>query len=350
MAIDFFVFEEGYIRPNYITLERDGVNGFSTMMNQPALLGVRAQESTTEQSSGHFGFLLSAVFAMMYYMASSFYTSRFPDYSHHRPFSCLSEGAIWLRSGYRKLRNLNGGKRTIRILESRFQNQYFLCPLQVHCDMQVVEHSEFESIDQFICEVISSFAKHAPCDHALVFKHHPLDRGYTNYSPLISEMARALHIDQRVYYVDNVSLPDLLRNAEGAVMINSTVGMSSLFHGTPVKVLGEAIYDRRGLTFQGPLDKFWNEPGQVDEDYVARFRTFLTRSNQLNGNLYKRCANGSASGVSWSDKLLAEHSPKIAAELNTVTTRKLKRLQKSVRIAANKNTRDRPTDGFSESA
>ena len=29
LAIDFFVFEEGYIRPDYITLECDGVNGFS---------------------------------------------------------------------------------------------------------------------------------------------------------------------------------------------------------------------------------------------------------------------------------------------------------------------------------
>ena len=179
LAIDFFVFEEGYIRPNNITLERDGVNGFSTLMNQPALVGVRAQEANIEQSSGRFGFLLSAVFAMMYYMASSFYKSCFPDYSHHRPLSCLSEGATWIRSGYKKLVHLNSGKRIVKTLKRQFQNQYFLCPLQVHCDMQVVEHSEFESIEHFICEVISSFAKHAPCDHALVLKHHPLDRGYT---------------------------------------------------------------------------------------------------------------------------------------------------------------------------
>ena len=190
LAVDFFVFEEGYIRPNFLTLERDGVNGFSTLMNQPALVGVRAQEANDEQSSGRFVFLLSAVFAMMYYMASSFYKSRFPHYIHHRPVSCLSEGMKWIRSGYKKLVHLNSGKRVIKVLDKRFQNQYFLCPLQVHCDMQVVEHSEFESIEQFICEVISSFAKHAPGDHALVFKHHPLDRGYTNYSALISEMVR----------------------------------------------------------------------------------------------------------------------------------------------------------------
>jgi len=32
-SIGFYVFEEGYVRPNYITLESGGVNGYSQLMN-----------------------------------------------------------------------------------------------------------------------------------------------------------------------------------------------------------------------------------------------------------------------------------------------------------------------------
>lgn len=308
-GIGFYVFEEGYVRPNFITLESGGVNGYSQLMNGSALIGSSSSSNENVEPAGRFCFLLPACFSILYYLAASLYSAKFPDYVHHRPLGWMREGAIWIRSGYRKLINRQAGARVVRKLDVRWQNQYFLCPLQVHCDMQVVVHSPFESIDEFICDVMTSFAKHAPKNHALVFKHHPLDRGYTNYKPLIDQLARALHVDERVFYVHDVCLPMMLRNAEGSVMINSTVGMSSLYHGTPVKVLGDAIYDRKGLTFQGPLDDFWDTPGKVDEVAVERFRSFLTRNNQLNGNLYKRCSSKNASGVVWSGKLSSEHSP-----------------------------------------
>ncbi|MFK8081366.1 MAG: capsule biosynthesis protein [Granulosicoccus sp.] len=307
--IKFYVFEEGYVRPNYITLESGGVNGHSRLMHGSALVGNTSPGNDDVVPAGRFCFLLPAFYSIIYYLAASLYSSRFPDYVHHRPLGWLREGAIWIRSGYRKLTSRRGGARVVQKLDVRWQNQYFLCPLQVHCDMQVIVHSPFESIDEFICDVVTSFAKHAPKNHALVFKHHPLDRGYTNYRPLIDQLARALHVDERVFYVHDVCLPSMLRNAVGAVMINSTVGLSSLYHGTPVKVLGDAIYDRKGLTYKGPLANFWNTPGTVDEEAVDRFRSFLKRNNQLNGNLYKRCSNKNASGVVWSGKLAMEHSP-----------------------------------------
>ena len=33
LNIDFFVFEEGYVRPNYVTFEQNGVNDFSDFKN-----------------------------------------------------------------------------------------------------------------------------------------------------------------------------------------------------------------------------------------------------------------------------------------------------------------------------
>jgi len=349
-GINMYVFEEGYVRPDYVTLELGGVNGFSSLMNSPAIVGGSTSNHDVVEPAGRFCFVLTAVFSMLYYLAAGLHARKFAGYEHHRPFGWLKEGAIWLRAGYRKIISRKAGAEVVRKLDSQWQNQYFLCPLQVHCDMQVIVHSPYESIDEFICEVMTSFAKHAPKNHALVFKHHPLDRGYTSYKVLIDQLARALHINERTYYVHDVSLPEMLRNAKGSVMINSTVGMSSFYHETPVKVMGSAVYDRKGLTFQGSLDQFWHSPGKVDSRAVARFRSFLIRNTQLNGNLYKRCTKNSASGIVWAGKLLAEHSPdtvmgsenKLLKRVRVVTTADLP--------AANMGSVKDDNDGMSKSA
>jgi len=187
---------------------------------------------------------------MIYYWASAARTGRFPHYRHHRPFGWLSEGSRWIRSGIRKWLYSRRESNVLSELIPQFNKNYFVCPLQVHCDMQVVVHSDFNSIEHFIGEVLSSFREHAAPNKAIVFKHHPLDRGYTDYTSLFANLVAELGLQGRVYYVHDVDLPTLLRHAQGTVLINSTVGMSSLFHGTPVKTLGDAIYDIPGLTEQ----------------------------------------------------------------------------------------------------
>ena len=103
LNIQFYVFEEGYLRPNYITLERGGVNGFSPTMNVPTPVGKFPAEVEKGQSLGRFCFVLSAIFSMMYYVAAFVYRARFRSYEHHRPLRIFSEGMRWIRSGCRKL-------------------------------------------------------------------------------------------------------------------------------------------------------------------------------------------------------------------------------------------------------
>ncbi|MFK7892114.1 MAG: capsule biosynthesis protein [Granulosicoccus sp.] len=307
LNVRVFVFEEGYIRPNFITLEEGGVNGHSSMM-RTAIQYEDSSESTAEATIRNHGFAISATFSMVYYLACAWHRRLFSEYKHHRPLGWLQEGGLWIRSTLRKLLYRRRDNRIYQELLSQFDGSYFLCPLQVHCDMQVLVHSKFNSIEHFVGEVLQSFVENAPPDTAIVFKHHPLDRGYTDYSLLLNNLICELGLDGRVFYVHDVCLPSLLRNACGSVMINSTVGMSSLFHGTPVKVLGDAIYDRPELTCQLSLDQFWSSPGEVDKQAFERFRSFLIANNQLNGSLYLKLHDSGHSGVCWSDKLKQQHS------------------------------------------
>lgn len=306
LGVRVFVFEEGYIRPNFITLEEGGVNGHSTLM-QSSIKFSDAEEETDEAAARKFGFFVSAAYSMIYYWACAWHSRKFRHYQHHRPIGWLSEGGLWIRSALRKWIYRDQDRQLYQEIMSQFDGEYFLCPLQVHCDMQVLVHSKFNSIEHFIGEVLKSFAQHAPANKAIVFKHHPLDRGYTDYKRLIATLECELGLQGRVFYVHDVCLPSLLKNACGSVMINSTVGMSSLFHGTPVKVLGDAIYDKPELTSQLDLDEFWSQPGQVDASAFKQFRAYLVANNQLNGSLYLKIKSVGFSGVIWSKKLIEQH-------------------------------------------
>lgn len=312
LGIEVFVFEEGYVRPNYITLEEDGVNGFSTACEKKGLLtrlsgyddsGVFGTEASAPVKSV---FISAACSSMQYYMASSIMRFMFPAYEHHRTLETLSEGLIWIRSGFRKtLYRLTEKRLSQRLLKG--EDSFFLLALQVHNDMQVTQHSDFGSVEEFIERVVISFSKVAS-EHALVIKHHPYDRGYKNYAKLIKRLAMQYGLEGRVHYVHDTDLPGLLQRARGTVMINSTVGISSLYHGTPAKAMGDAIYDLSGLTHQGELEAFWENPGVVDKSLFNRFRRYLVATTQVNGSVYtdiKSC-DGKA-GVCWSQKMYRAH-------------------------------------------
>jgi capsule polysaccharide modification protein KpsS len=157
----------------------------------------------------------------------------------------------------------------------------------VHLDSQL-SHSRYASIEDFIREVVATFAEHAPPDHALLLKLHPMDRPYSDYSAEIEALRRKHGLGERLLYVDVINLPAALRGARGTVVINSTVGLSSLTHGTPVKCLGRAVYDMPGLTHQGSLAEFFQSPTPVDRALYRRFRHWLLEHNQLNGSVWSR--------------------------------------------------------------
>ncbi len=298
-GIKVHVFEEGYFRPNYITLEQEGVNGFSRLPLDPQDYNAAPQlPSSATIRVGH-TFIWVAVYALLYYIASRL-SKRYPHYVHHRPLNILGDGSKWIVSGVLKLW-FHVTERVTRLrLATEIAEKYFVVPLQVHCDMQITYHSSYESVEQFIVQLITSFAANAPPGDYLVFKHHPLDRGYRNYSNLIRQVSKASDVEQRVLYVHDLSLPALFEHARGTVVINSTAALSSIHHGIPVKVMGKAVYDLPGLTNQMPLAHFWKHPEAPDKRFYPRFRAYLIANTQINGSFYKRLPNtGNALGVVW---------------------------------------------------
>ena len=288
-GIEVYVFEEGYIRPNYVTLEKGGVNGFSSLSRVPDFYAVQSfDESEPTTLPAQTSFRRMAFAAMAYYLAGAFLRPYFWNYEHHKSFSVLRKGTRWCKSGIRKLFYARRDARWTRRLAGELSKRYFLVPLQVHSDAQVTHHSSYKCIEDFIREVVASFDRYASQDAVLVFKHHPMDRGGRHYGRLIKSLCKRCGNWERVIYAHEIHLPTALDNARGVVVINSTVGLSALLHDAPVKAMGDAIYDMPGLTFQRSLDEFWNDPGGVDQLLLRSFRNHVIYTSQLNGSFFGR--------------------------------------------------------------
>lgn len=283
-GVAFWVFEEGYMRPDYITLEAGGVNarsGLATMCVQqlPAVPKPAACRHL------HHAFARMAWYSFWYFAGGLAASAGYPRYRHHKPFG-IGELACWIRAGYRKLAYRWHERRQVRHLLSGRARPFFVVALQVYNDSQIRDHSPWRRIGDFIEWVMFSFARHAPPDCMLVIKHHPMDRGHTNYAARIRDCARRLGVDARVHYVHDAHLPTLLQRCEGLVTINSTAGLQALFHGVPVIALGRCFYAKAGVTFQDNLDRFWSARKQIDVAACQRLRQYVIHASQINSSFY----------------------------------------------------------------
>ncbi|HEG8137984.1 TPA: capsule biosynthesis protein [Campylobacter coli] len=286
LGIGIWIFEEGYLRPYCITFEKDGVNANSSLprdKNFYLSCNILTKESIKEILGG---FKFMAFSAFLYWFFSFLLAPFFNNKLHHRtlyPFEFL----FWFRSLYRKYLYKFTEKKLNQKIYS-LEKKYFLAVLQVYNDTQIKHHYK-KSIEEFIEELILSFANHARAKSYLVFKHHPMDRGYRNYSKLINELSQKYHVEGRILYVHDTYLPTLLKNALGCITINSTVGLSAILEGCPTKVCGNAFYNFEGLAYPKKLQFFWREAHayKPNPSLVINFKNYLLNTNQFNGNFYK---------------------------------------------------------------
>jgi len=290
-GVHFHVFEEGYIRPDWMTLERDGVNGNSPFDRDPQNLLADAAKlpEIPDLPSITASFNRRAHDSYWHYhnVVTGRLLLRFPFYRTHRQGSIVLEGFGWIRRFALRDRRARQARETLRDIAGK---PYFLFPLQLSGDFQIRSHSPFLSMAMALDYVLASFARHAPKEALLVIKEHPLDVGFRNWRSTIRRRAAHFGLDGRVLHIDGGDLQPLCENSIGMVCVNSTSGTLALASGTPVIVLGDAVYDVPGITHQGSLDRFWRSPELPDRSLYAAFKKVLHARCLVRGGLASESA------------------------------------------------------------
>lgn len=281
------VLEEGYFRPNWLTLEEGGVNGYSPLPRDPdwyreaARLVPRYGEGERVANPT----ALRALHELGYHLPNALNPVLYPGYRTHRPHVSPVELFGWARRFARLPFHERRDRRTIKRLLSG-HGPLFLLPLQLDSDSQMRVHSPFGGVSALLERVIASFAAHAPGNGRLVIKNHPFDTGLTDFGRQARALARDHGVADRVDYLETGHLPTLLDVAAGVVTVNSTVGTSALVHRVPLIAMGDAIYNLPGLTFQGPIDRFWRDSTPPDRRLFLAFRDTVIHVSQVNGGFY----------------------------------------------------------------
>ena len=289
LGIRTYAYEFGYLRPDWITLERGGMSGRSHFPADPDIIRAIGAKFPRPEVKPRFHYTMAGELTheIFYNLTSYFLHFAFPRYEADRYYNPVVEYLTGVPKQIRAGRAKVDAQGFVeRLVDDR--RRFFLFPLQLQNDYQLRSNAEFAHQSDAIRKVIASFASHATDDDWLVLKCHPLDNGGENWPKHIKKAAAAAGIADRVAYIEGGDLAALLNHTRGTITINSTVGMHALVSGRPVKVLGTALFDIEGLTHQGPLDTFWTSPTQPDEELVDALVRALAGTIQVRGDFFSR--------------------------------------------------------------
>ncbi len=294
-GIKVHVFEEGYLRPYWVTYELGGANGHSRLMEMSIeemqlLFDGQSYDKPTPPS--HWGDMRQHVFyGALYHWCVLAMNRSYPNFEPHRDLNVGEEFRLHLKRLL--LMPLHAAERHIathRVRRGAFP--YHLALLQLEHDSSFRDHGPFDSQSDFISTVIAGFAKGAPRHHHLVFKAHPLEDGRVPVRSEIMRCARVHGLENRVHFLRGGKLARLLDEAQSATTVNSTAAQQALWRSLPVRAFGEAVYSKPELVSSQALMDFFANPQRPDSEAYSHFRDFLLATSQLPGSYYAR--NGRA--------------------------------------------------------
>lgn len=287
--INVHVFEEGYLRPYWITYERGGANGHSPLMDW-TIADMRATLSKISRNHppvpATWGDMRQHIFyGALYHWFVLARNRNYPQFKSHRSRSVAAEFRLHLRRFLMlPATAVSRAIATARIRRGAFP--FHLVLLQLEHDASFQSHGPFATMIAFLETVLDGFARNAPKHHHLVFKAHPLEDGRAAIKTSILELAATKKLTDRVHYVEGGKLAHLLNATRAVITVNSTAAHQALWRGLPVKAFGTAVYGKPSLVSAKSLAAFFRTPEPPNAEDYKTFRTFLLETSQQPGGYY----------------------------------------------------------------
>lgn len=287
LNINAITYENGYLRPHWITLEHSGMSRLSHFPIDPEHIlkeGKKLPYPTIQKGLQH-PFWQEAWNEVVYNLANYFDLLIYPKYQADKVYNPLYEYINYIP---RLLKSKKNEALAHTITHKLKNKRFFVFPLQMQNDYQLRENSPFHRQADAITLIIKALKESLESDTHLLFKIHPMDNGIENWSKIISEQANNYDLTDKVWCIDGGNLDHLLRDCAGTITINSTVGVLAIQKLKPVIVLGDAMYDIAGLTSQQRLTAFFQQPSPPNPDLVDAFVRLMAASIQVHGSFISK--------------------------------------------------------------
>lgn len=279
MGVKVLFFEEGYFRPDTITVDHSGVNSYSSLPKSAEFYRNANTKAKTLKSFAnatslqrilrlvHFNiFMVLDTLGVLFSINTE---TRNKEYSFKKYFG-LFINKLMVQT-------------TPKAPSTALPDRYIFVALQVSEDTQTVIHSPFAGTQDFIDTVEQAFYQMPKIarDHVkLVFKKHPME-GPKPYR---------FNTESVVLTADTNYL---IQNSIGVVLINSSTIAQCLRLNKPVITLGNSFFDISGLTYktdrtklEAALIALLSNEIALDKSLYEKFLIYLKNQYQYNMNLY----------------------------------------------------------------
>lgn len=295
------VFAPGYFQPNWVTLEREGVDGYSLLPRDPGWyyetgatiahsLPGRPFDASPSWSrlparamDGLANLIDPVLFRQAYRAverADACHTRRnlasiTPSASPRPPPGAGREFAGQAHQHWRRCETF-----------LQTQRPFYLLSLPPSQDPRLTRHSPFTNATHLLTTVLASFARFAPERSRLAI----LDGEISSRSRRRQIEALILQhgLVTRVTRLHAASLPRLVDHASGLVTVGGSDGTLALGRECPTLALGNTPYRMPGLATAIAMDDFWMHPMAPDAQLFRRFSFVVIHATQINGDFHAR--------------------------------------------------------------
>src|SRR6056297_3568080 len=170
LGLTVHVFEEGYMRPYWVTYERGGTNGNSRLMDM-SIADMQAALALSDMEAplppGHWGDMRQHIFyGALYHWFVMFRNGDYRNFRPHRALPVTKEFQLYLqRLVLMPLQSIERRLASARIRMSGWP--YHVALLQLEHDSSFQMHSPFSTMTEFLEELLDGFAEGAPRHHHL---------------------------------------------------------------------------------------------------------------------------------------------------------------------------------------
>lgn len=326
-GVDVAATELGYLRPDWMTLERGACSTLSHFPIEPDRIREVAAHYDPPDLGVRFpseGWRLVAQ-ELRFTLFNALMWPLFPHYRNHRPESRAEVYCGWL---WARLTQKKRERRSARLIDEvrRSGAAYYLVALQLAGDFQLRDHSPFTDTGDALRFMARSFSRNADRKSLLVLKSHPLEYRHRQLRQCVRAVEKEFDLDGRIVLIDAGNLTELSTSALGFVTVNSSAGFDALAAGCPSISVMPTIYDIAGLTFQGDLDDFWVNARAPDAHLFEDLRRALAGAIQVRGTLYN------PDGLKFAARAMAEHLADRTLNANGAFVPEPPRLAKAARM------------------